>query len=89
MKNFPCNQCGACCRQVNLSPLTSYLDRGDGACKNYNEYKKDCMIYEKRPEICRVDIQYIKNYQSSYSWEDFVRVNLIACKQLEDSVEGK
>jgi Fe-S-cluster containining protein len=27
---FPCTKCGACCRHVNLSPLTAYLDRGDG-----------------------------------------------------------
>lgn len=26
---FPCNSCGKCCRRVNLSEQTRFLDRGD------------------------------------------------------------
>ena len=81
---FPCTQCGACCRHVNLSELTVYLDRGDGICHYYDSDKNLCSIYENRPEICRVEDYYKKYLQDQYTWNKFVELNLIACKQLVD-----
>ena len=84
LKTFPCTQCGACCRHVNFSELTEYLDRGDGICRHYDFESKLCRIYETRPEICRIDIFYQKKKKKQLSWNEFVDLNLIACKQLGD-----
>ena len=84
LKTFPCTQCGACCRHVNFSELTEYLDRGDGICRHYDFESKLCRIYETRPEICRIDIFYQKHLKKQLSWNEFVDLNLIACKQLSD-----
>ena len=67
---------------VFLSQETNFLDRGDGICKYYNVDNYLCSIYETRPEICRIDIQYNNYYKEKYSWEDFVKVNLVVCNQL-------
>ncbi|WP_265490275.1 YkgJ family cysteine cluster protein [Mergibacter septicus] len=80
---FPCDQCGACCRHVDLSPETKELDRGDGICKYYNQQTKLCTIYANRPEICRVDKQYITHYKNQYSWQEFVVINLGICDILK------
>ena len=38
-----------------------------------------CAIYDKRPQICRVEDQYLLNYQSQYSWQEFIALNQAAC----------
>ena len=83
LKTFPCTQCGACCRHVNLSELTKHLDRGDGICRHYDLDSKLCGIYERRPEICRIDTFYQKHLKEQFTWNEFVELNLIACKQLD------
>lgn len=80
---FPCTQCGLCCRNVHLAQQTQYLDRGDGACRHYSDAGKQCLIYETRPDICRVDRQYQMNYAQTFSWEAFVEANLGVCRQLQ------
>lgn len=80
---FPCTQCGACCRHVNLSELTKFLDRGDGICYHHDLNSHLCKIYENRPEVCRVDTYYEQHVNQKISWEQFVNLNLIACKQLD------
>ncbi|HRO78699.1 MAG TPA: YkgJ family cysteine cluster protein [Acinetobacter towneri] len=85
MSNFPCTQCGACCRHVDLSELTNYLDRGDGICLHYDLDTHLCTIYEHRPEVCRVDTFYEQYLKKQFTWEKFVELNLIACKQLNES----
>lgn len=85
MKNsFPCTKCGACCRHVNLSKLTENLDRGDGICKNYCTTTCSCLIYELRPKVCRIDTYYYEKYRNIYSWDEYVQLNLIACKSLSE-----
>lgn len=81
---FPCSQCGACCRNVHLSEVTAYLDRGDGICHHYDLNTHLCLIYETRPEICRVGEYYNRHLKDQYSWDDFVKINLIVCEQLVD-----
>ncbi|MFV5467750.1 YkgJ family cysteine cluster protein [Acinetobacter towneri] len=85
---FSCYQCGACCRHVNFSNLTKYLDRGDGVCRYHDAQSNLCTIYENRPEICRIDKYYEKHFKSKMLWNDFVELNLIACKQLNDMEEN-
>lgn len=82
--SFPCDQCGACCRNVNLSKETIYLDRGDGICRDYDEITKLCTTYENRPSICRVNYQYELKYYKEYSWDEFVNINLFVCNELKN-----
>ncbi|WP_427916256.1 YkgJ family cysteine cluster protein [Shewanella algae] len=84
---FPCDACGQCCRNVNLSELTAYLDRGDGTCINFCDASKLCSIYETRPLICRVEEYYEKNLSDVYSWEEFIELNTAICKQLKEITE--
>lgn len=83
MNTFPCNCCGACCRNVHLAKETRFLDRGDGCCRHYDDSSKQCSIYDDRPSICRVDEQYAINYQPFMTWEAFVEVNVQACNKLD------
>jgi len=82
-RSFPCDACGQCCRNVNLSELTKYLDRGDGTCLNFNDTSKLCTIYEDRPQICRVKEYYEQNLSQIYEWEEFIELNTAICIQLK------
>lgn len=89
MKPFPCFRCGTCCRHVDAAQETKFLDSGDGSCRHFNSINKSCSIYEDRPDICRVDLQYRLNYHKKYSWEEFIAINLQACEQLQNSFSDK
>lgn len=86
-EEFPCDRCGACCRHVDLALATRFLDRGDGACKHYDDMSKLCMIYTSRPELCRVDVQFREHYRGSMTWLKFVKLNLLACEKLNCEVD--
>ncbi|WP_323012655.1 YkgJ family cysteine cluster protein [Castellaniella sp.] len=81
---FPCSQCGKCCEHVGSLAATADMDRGDGVCMFYDQTNRLCLIYDHRPDICRVDKQYTMHYQDMMSWEDFVALNARACKKLQD-----
>ncbi|UNH31393.1 YkgJ family cysteine cluster protein [Moellerella wisconsensis] len=83
--SFPCNKCGACCRHVNRAKETQFLDRADGVCRYYDEINKLCSIYNERPDICRVDRQYLLNYHKQYTWREFIEINKIACQIILDA----
>ena len=87
MQSFPCYQCGKCCRNVDKSESTRFLDRGDGICHHLNLSTNYCRIYSNRPDICRIDLQYIRHYSDQYSWDAFVEINLIACEKLGNESE--
>lgn len=80
---FPCSQCGRCCQHVDRSPETRFLDRGDGACRHYESGSCLCQIYDDRPDICRVDRMYARRYSAAYTWDEFVEMNLQACRRLQ------
>lgn len=61
------------------------LDRGDGSCIHYDDMTKLCSIYENRPDVCRVDIQFQNNYSQYFSWEQFCEINTKACKKLNEN----
>lgn len=86
---FPCNQCGLCCQHVDVAEETRYLDRGDGTCRHYDSVCKGCLIYADRPNICRVDRQYVISYATQYSWDEFVTLNLKVCEQLQSNDASK
>lgn len=79
---FPCNSCGKCCRRVNLSELTVYLDRRDGVCHNFDESSNLCNIYNDRPLVCKVEDYYTTYLTEQISWDDFVKLNLEICEKL-------
>lgn len=79
---FPCSSCGACCKSIQLSPLTAWLDRGDGVCKHFDDTENVCSIYESRPEICNVRVMYDKHYKNCCDWTEFVFINQQVCEEL-------
>lgn len=83
MPIFPCTQCGLCCKNVHVAPETQFLDRGDGACKYYDDASKKCTIYEQRPNICRVDRMFKLQYKEVYTWNQYVDLNIQACEVLQ------
>lgn len=84
---FPCYACGQCCKNVDRSNETKFLDRGDGVCRNFNEENMLCNIYEDRPLVCRVEDYYKANLIDTYEWEDFVQINLEICKILSKDLD--
>lgn len=83
LSEFPCERCGACCRNVDKAEETRFLDRGDGSCRHYDDGLKLCSIYESRPEICRVEHQFVIHYHQLMNWADFVKLNMSACTALQ------
>ncbi len=67
---------------MNKSELTSYLDRGDGACVHYVDNQKKCGIYHDRPLICRVD-DFYGEYLKGIPIEIFYEENQKVCNQLQ------
>lgn len=84
MIKFECSQCGECCKHIDLIPELACFDNGFGVCI-YLESNR-CSIYEKRPDICRVDIMYEKYYADKYSRKEFYQLNQNACKELIGSL---
>ncbi|MGI2024410.1 YkgJ family cysteine cluster protein [Shewanella glacialipiscicola] len=82
-KPFPCNACGLCCRRVNESVETDFLDRSDGVCRHFDEQTHLCTIYDERPLVCRVEDYYQANLSSSVSWTVFVDLNVDICNELQ------
>ena len=64
----------------NIDSLAT--DRGDGACGNLGE-NNECLIYEDRPDICRVD-KFYKNFEDLITKKQFYIENTKACHYLID-----
>lgn len=79
---YPCTACGQCCKNVHKSEETKFLDRGDGVCHNFDESTLLCTIYEDRPLVCRVEDYYKANLIEVYEWDEFVKLNLQICDEL-------
>lgn len=84
---FPCNKCGACCRNLKLSPLYAQLDRGDGVCIYLAGNL--CSIYDNRPLLCRVDECYEKYFKEAISVEEYYRLNQESCQKLQKQDKNK
>lgn len=78
---FQCDRCGACCRNLNLSPLYKELDRGDGVCRYL--VGNLCSIYETRPLQCRIDESFHTVFVKFMSKEEYYRLNYNACDKLK------
>ena len=78
---FPCQKCGMCCRNLQLSLLYHELDRGDGTCKYLNGNL--CSRYDDRPLFCRIDDCYTLIFKDVMSIEQYYKLNLEMCKKLQ------
>lgn len=79
---FQCDKCGECCRHLDLSPIYHSLDRGDGVCKYLDENL--CIIYEKRPLLCRVDESYEAYFKDSITKSDYYKLNYENCNKIKN-----
>lgn len=79
---FPCDKCGACCRNLHLSSIYNGLHDGNGVCR----YLKGnlCSIYETRPLICRVDECYNLFFKGTMHYEDYIQLNKKQCIMLKN-----
>ena len=82
MTDFPCTQCGQCCRNVNsiLSNSESFptvikdlIDRfpydinPDGSCSKLNEDGL-CSVYENRPIMCNIKLMGQLLHRDTTEW---------------------
>lgn len=65
-----------------MSELTTYLDRGDGVCRHFDEQTNLCGIYAEKPLVCRVEDYYKTHLSHIYEWNEFVKLNLDICQKL-------
>lgn len=86
MNAFPCSACGLCCRRVHLSEQTAFLDRGNGVCRYLDTVSNLCSIYEIRPLVCQVKEYYQVYLKDTINWDDFVKINLEVCHQLQQEM---
>lgn len=80
---FQCDRCGLCCRSLYKSKVYEHLDKGDGSCFYLDLDTNLCMIYEKRPLICRVDDAYEELFKNTYSKEKYYKLNAQGCINLK------
>lgn len=81
--NYPCTQCGLCCRHVDRVPELAAMDRGDGACIHLNEEQRNCNIYASRPRLCRVDELY-PHFAAAMTPHAFHQANADVCNALQE-----
>lgn len=78
---FTCDKCGACCRNIDVSPIYAGLDSGNGICKYL--VGNLCSIYEKRPLLCRVDESYDIYFKNTMTRIEYERLNYESCIKLK------
>ena len=72
---FLCTSCGLCCQNISQIEKLKGFDLGDGICKYFDKQNLTCKIYETRPDICRVDLMFEKEYYKYYNKEEFYKLN--------------
>ena len=86
---FECDKCGLCCQKIYTIPILSYLDRGDGVCKNYDDETKLCKIYENRPLACNVDLGFEKYFSKFFTKEEYYNLNYKLCEKMKKEEQNK
>jgi Fe-S-cluster containining protein len=80
--NFPCTQCGACCRVAVPCGLPA-KSKGSLVCLHLDEETNRCTIYETRPSICRIETMVVQT--RNYSRAEVYRVNAECCNALQEA----
>ena len=84
MSSFPCSSCGLCCQNISHIEELQEFDLGNGVCKYFSYIDNSCEIYEKRPNICRVDKMFDIKYYQYFSKEEFYTENAKVCNNLQE-----
>lgn len=84
MDQFPCNQCGLCCKLVGLviDQLKEngfpYNQNKKGECEKLVDDK--CSVYETRPSVCRIDEMQLSSGKSK---SEYYKDSINVCNQLK------
>lgn len=63
--------------------FSRHMALDDGTCKYLDKETNLCTIYNERPDFCRVDEFYEKNFADIMTREEFYRLNKKICLQLQ------
>lgn len=81
MKEFPCTQCGICCKILpRFKP--GWPLREDGACKHLGPDNR-CTIYATRPRECRINEMH-QEVAPQLSPDDYHRATADICNTLQE-----
>jgi len=81
---FPCTGCGLCCQNIDTVNELKEFNLGNGICKHFDALTKRCLIYEDRPDICRVDKMYEIQYRQHFTRNVFYQENANVCNTLQN-----
>lgn len=56
----------------------------DESCINLDKASNLCKIYDKRPDICRVDRMFEKVFYKFMSKEEYLNLNTLSCEKLKE-----
>lgn len=56
----------------------------DESCINLDKASNLCKIYDKRPDICRVDEMFEKVFYKFMSKEEYLNLNASSCEKLKE-----
>ncbi|MEA1955893.1 MAG: YkgJ family cysteine cluster protein [Campylobacterota bacterium] len=80
---FGCTGCGLCCRHIEKIVELKDYNLGNGVCKHLDTITNNCMIYDSRPNICKVDKMFDIEYHKKFSKEEFYIKNAEVCNSLQ------
>ena len=80
---FPCTSCGLCCQNISNIDELKEFDLGNSICKYFNHINSSCIIYDNRPQICRIDEMFNQEYNRYFSREEFYIENARVCNSLQ------
>lgn len=83
MNQFPCTQCGACCKSIASVEFLSEFDDGRGKCKYLDDVSNKCEIYSKRPLLCRIDEAYEQFFYENFTKREYYKMNAEACNKMQ------
>ncbi len=81
---FPCSSCGICCQNISTIKELKEYDLGNGICKYFDRINNKCIIYENRPQVCRIDEMFEEEYNSFFSKKEFYIENAKVCNILQE-----
>lgn len=80
--DFPCIECGLCCRLSGKVPQLQPLQTEKGLCRYFDEATNRCQIYRTRPTICNTEKMYALYFKDLMSEAEYIRQNLRVCYEL-------
>ncbi len=83
MQKFKCDCCGLCCKHIDRVPKLKNFDSGGGVCKFLDNQTNLYKIYDKRLDLCNVEVGYKKYFADQYTEENFFWLNYKICEQLK------